>query len=230
MLKIMKILVVDDDKKINQLLSASLKRELFTVDVAENGRDGLYMYQTNHYDLILVDYNLPIENGEYLVEEIRKIDKKILIIMLTVEGSQEMKNKLFNLEVDDYITKPFVFEDLLSRIKAVTRRPQEIKNMIYQIDDLYFDVDKHQAKRGKEIIYLTFKELTLLEFFLKNQGKILSRTVLMENVWDFNAAPFSNTIESHILKIRKKINPTQCKRDLIHTITGRGYKMDTSKW
>ncbi len=226
----MKILVVDDDKKISQLLKSSLKKELFTVDLAENSQDALYMFQTNIYNLILVDYNLPDKNGDKLIEEIRKINKKIPIIMLTVEGDQEMKNKLFDLEIDDYITKPFIFEDLLRRIKAVMRRPQETKGRVYKIDDLYVDVEKHQVKRGKEKVYLTFKELMLLEYFLKNQGKILSRTVLMENVWDFNADPFSNTIESHILKIRKKINPTQDKQDLIHTIKGRGYKIDTSKW
>jgi len=227
---LMKILVVDDDKKICQLLKSSLKKELFTVDLANDSQDALYKFQTNVYNLILVDYNLPDKNGEELIKEIREINKKIPIIMLTVEGEQEMKNKLFDLGIDDYITKPFIFEDLLRRIKAVMRRPQETKGRIYKIDDLCVDVEKHQVKRGKEKVYLTFKELMLLEYFLKNQGKILSRTVLMENVWDFNADPFSNTIESHILKIRKKINPTQDKRDLIHTIKGRGYKIDTSKW
>lgn len=226
----MKILIIEDDLKISKLLSNSLKKELFTVDVAQDGQNGLYMFQTNTYDLLLVDYNLPIKNGEELVKEIRKINKIVKIIILTIEGSQEMKNRLFNLDVDDYITKPFIFEDLLTRIKAVMRRPQEVKSRTYKIDDLFVDVEKHQVKRGKDKICLTFKELMLLEYFLKNQGKILSRTVLMENVWDVNADPFSNTIESHILKIRKKINPANDKRDLIHTIKGRGYKIDTSKW
>ncbi|PKM91349.1 DNA-binding response regulator [Candidatus Falkowbacteria bacterium HGW-Falkowbacteria-1] len=226
----MKILIIEDDKKTSNLLKDSLKKEFFTVDLSETGDDGIYIFQTNTYDLILVDYNLPGKNGDEVITEIRKENKKVPIIALTVEAEQSMKNKLFNMEIDDYITKPFIFEDLLTRIKAVMRRPREIKSQIYKIDDLFVDVEKHAVKRGKNKIYLTFKELMLLEYFLKNQGKILSRTVLMENVWDFNADPFSNTIESHILKIRKKINPNKDKRDLIHTIKGRGYKLDLSKW
>lgn len=226
----MKILVIEDDKKLNHFLQESLKNEFYTVDMSEKAETGLYLFKTNTYDLIIVDYHLPDKKGDEVIIEIKKINKKVPIIALTVEINQGMKNYLFDLGIDDYITKPFIFEDLIARIRAILRRPHEVQKQIYKIDDLYIDIDRHLVRRGKDNIYLTFKELMLLEFFFKNEGKILSRTVLMENIWDFNADPFSNTVESHILKIRKKINPHKDKRELIHTIKGRGYKLDLNKW
>lgn len=226
----MKILIIEDDKEIVELLKTALKREFFIIDQAYNGKDGLFLYRTNHYDLIILDYYLPEKTGLEIINEIRSENKNIKIIALTVDSSPETKDQFFNLGVDDYISKPFVFNELLSRIKAVLRRPNQVQKTKYQIDDLEVDMDRHTVIRGKNSIYLTFKELMLLEFFLKNQGQVLSRTVLMENVWDFNADPFSNTIESHILKLRRKLNPNRNKRELIHTIKGRGYKLDLKKW
>lgn len=226
----MKILLVEDDNDIVSLLKLSFKKEIFTVDSASNGDQGLFMFQTNTYDLLLIDYNLPNKNGRDLIAEIRKENQNIKIIVLTVENGQNIKKELFDLGIDDYVTKPFVYEELLSRIKAVMRRPNVAQNCIYQLDDLSVDVSKHLVKRGKKGIYLTSKEMTLLEFFFKNINQVISRTVLLENIWDFNADPFSNTIESHILKLRKKINPSGSKKELIHTIKGRGYKLGLKKW
>lgn len=226
----MKILLVEDDNDIVSLLKLSFKKEIFTVDSASNGEEGLFLFQTNVYDLLLIDYNLPLKNGRDLIAEVRKENQNIKIIVLTVENGQSTKKELFDLGVDDYVTKPFVYEELLSRIKAVMRRPNVAQNCLYQLDDLVVDVSKHLVKRGKKGIYLTSKEMTLLEFFFKNINQVISRTVLMENIWDFNADPFSNTIESHILKLRKKINPSGSKKELIHTIKGRGYKLGLKKW
>ncbi|HOZ53309.1 MAG TPA: response regulator transcription factor [bacterium] len=226
----MKILIIEDDKEIVELLKESLKRELFVVDYAHNGKDGLFLYRTNHYDLLIIDYNLPEKNGVEIIKEIRMEDRNIKTIALTVDSTQETKEAFFNLGVDDYITKPFVFKEFLSRIKAVMRRPIIAQKSIYKIDDLVVDMEKHSVIRNKKSIYLTFKELMLLEFLLKNRGKVISRTILMENLWDFNADPFSNTVESHILKLRRKLDPQRNKRNLIHTIKGRGYKLDLKKW
>ena len=226
----MKILIIEDDKEIVELLKESLKRELFIIDYAYNGKDGLFLYRTNHYDLLIIDYNLPDKNGIEIIKEIRMEDKNIKTIALTVDSTQETKEAFFNLGVDDYITKPFVFKEFLSHIKAVMRRPAIAQKSIYKIDDLVVDMEKHSVIRNKKSIYLTFKELMLLEFLLKNRGKVVSRTILMENLWDFNADPFSNTVESHILKLRRKLDPQRNKRNLIHTIKGRGYKLDLKKW
>ncbi len=226
----MKILIIEDDKEIVELLKESLKRELFVVDYAYNGKDGLFLYRTNHYDLLIVDYNLPEKTGIEIIKEIKSENKNIKTIILTVDSTQDTKESFFNLGIDDYITKPFIFKEFLSRIKAVIRRPAITQKSIYKIDDLTVDMDKHSVIRNKKSIYLTFKELMLLEFLLKNRGKVISRTVLMENLWDFNADPFSNTVESHILKLRRKLDPQKNKRNLIHTIKGRGYKLDLKKW
>ncbi|HPT08191.1 MAG TPA: response regulator transcription factor [bacterium] len=226
----MKILIIEDDKTVTSLLKESLNKEIFSVDFSYDGNNGLFLFRTNHYDLIIVDYNIPIKNGQEVIKEIRQEDKNIKIIVLTVDASLETKEAFFNLGVDDYVTKPFIFSELLSRIKAVIRRPNITQKLIYKIDDLIVDIDRHLVTRDKKSIYLTFKEMMLLEFLLKNRGKVLSHTVIMENIWDFNADPFSNTIESHILKLRRKLNPNRNKRELIHTIKGRGYKLDLKKW
>jgi len=226
----MKILIIEDDKTVTSLLKESLNKEIFSVDFSHDGDNGLFLFRTNHYDLIIVDYNIPLKNGQEVIKEIRQEDKNIKIIVLTVDASLETKEAFFDLGIDDYITKPFIFSELLSRIKAVTRRPNLTQKSVYKIDDLMVDVDRHIVTRDKKSIYLTFKEMKLLEFLLKNKGKVLSHTVIMENIWDFNADPFSNTIESHILKLRRKLNPNRNKRELIHTIKGRGYKLDLKKW
>jgi len=226
----MKALIVEDDKDLASLLKISLKKEMFTVDLAEDGKKGLFLFGTNVYDLLIVDYNLPQKNGRDLVKEVRGQNQDVKIIVLTVENSQNIKKELFDLGIDDFISKPFVYEEFLSRVKAIMRRPSVAQKLIYHLDDLSVDVEKHIVKRGKKSIYLTFKEITILEFFFKNINKIIPRTVLLENIWDFNADPFSNTVESHILKLRKKINPSGLKKELIHTVKGRGYKLGLKKW
>lgn len=226
----MKILIVDDDQDITVLLKESLQQEFFSVDCTYDGNKALFLFKTNHYDLLIVDYHLPGKNGWELIKEIRQEDQNIKIIVLTVESDLASKEIFFNLGIDDYVSKPFIFLELLSRIKAVMRRPNIVQKTILKIDDLSVDIDRHLVTRGKLSIYLTHKEMLLLEFLLKNRGRVVSRITIMENIWDFNADPFSNTIESHILKLRRKLNPRGDRRELIHTIKGRGYKLDLRKW
>jgi DNA-binding response OmpR family regulator len=226
----MKLLIIEDDQEIVRLLKTSLKKEIFMTDYSSDGKKGLFLFQTNYYDLLIIDYGLPNKNGQEIVKEVRRENKDVKIIVITVDVKPETREKFFELGIDDFITKPFAFSELLSRIKAVMRRPNKIQNSIYKIDGLMVDVDRHLAVRDKESIYLTFKEMMMLEYFLKNKGKIISRTALMENIWDLNADPFSNTVETHILKLRRKLNPSKSKGELIHTIKGRGYKLDTKKW
>lgn len=224
----MRILIIEDELEIAKFLKSGLEAEFFIVDLAPDGEKGSFMARTNEYDLIIVDYILPKMNGREVVKEIKKDKKDVCIMMLTVKGAMEQKVDLFELGVDDYVTKPFVFEELLCRIKAVLRRPKKIEKSILKIDDLIVDADCHLVKRGKKAIYLTRKELALLEYMLRNRGRVLSRSMILEHVWDINADPFSNTIESHILNLRKKINLNR-KKELIHTIPGRGYKLDLKK-
>jgi DNA-binding response OmpR family regulator len=182
------------------------------------------MAKTNHYDLIILDYMMPKQNGLETLKEIRKDKVESYIIALTVKSELKDKSSLFNAGADDYLSKPFLFEELLLRIKAVSKRPPLKDEKILSLDNLKMDLSSQEVYRGKRKIYLTRKEFCLLEYFLNNINKVLSRALILENVWDINADPFSNTIESHVLNLRKKIE-SPGKTKLIHTVAGRGYKM-----
>jgi len=222
----MKILLIDDDEAIRNFLKSALESECFEVDLAEDGEKGSFLSRTNDYDVIVCDYSLPKKNGQQICEEIRKDGKDTPILMLSVEGESHLKADLLNSGADDYLTKPFSLEELLARIRALLRRPNQIKNDILKIDDLIIDTKKHVVKRGEKIIYLTMKEFMLLEYLIRSKGAVQSRAIILEHVWDMNADLFSNTIEAHISNLRRKID-TKGKKKLIHTIPGRGYKIDT---
>lgn len=224
----MRILLIEDEKGIIRFLKSGLESENFIVDVAEDGEKGSFLARTNEYDLIILDLILPKKDGKQVCQEIRKDGKNVPIIALTVKSEIADKVELLNTGADDYITKPFSFEELLSRIRAVLRRPLKLESEILKLDNLTLDTGSHAVKRGSREIYLTRKELTLLEYLMKNNGKVLSRGVIMEHVWDMNADPFSNTMESHILNLRRKIDQKNDKK-LIHTLPGRGYKIDLKK-
>ncbi|MEI7620444.1 MAG: response regulator transcription factor [Candidatus Falkowbacteria bacterium] len=224
----MRILLIEDEKDIAEFIKMNLVTEFYTVDIALDGERGSFLARTNDYDLIICDYILPKQNGPEVVKEIRQENKDVPIIILSVKSEINSKVGLFNLGVDDYLTKPFLFEELLAHIKAILRRPAKRENPILKIDDLVLDTDKHLVKRGRQAITLTKKELSLLEYLLKNRGRVMSRVMIMEHIWDANADPFSNTIESHITNLRRKIN-LPGKKELIHTVSGRGYKVDLRK-
>jgi DNA-binding response OmpR family regulator len=220
----MKILIIDDDKEIIKFLKPSLEAEFYVVDCANDGEKGSFMARTNHYDLIILDYMMPKQNGLEVLQELRKDNIKAYILALTVKSELKDKTSLFKAGVDDYLSKPFIFEELLLRIKAISKRPPIQEKKVLRLDDLKVDLDSQEVYRGKRKIFLTRKEYCLLQYFLNNVNKVLSRALILENVWDINADPFSNTIESHVLNLRKKVE-SPGKTKLIHTIAGRGYKM-----
>ncbi len=220
----MRILIIEDEKEIRSFLKKALQEEFFAVDTAEDGEEGSYMARTSDYDLVVMDNILPKKEGPKICEEIRTAGKTMPIIMLSVKSEASTKVDLLNAGADDYLTKPFSFEELLARIRALLRRPKQIEEEILQIDDMVLNVKEHIVKRGEKEIYLTRKEFSLLEYMMRNHGVALSRGMIMEHVWDMNIDPFSNTIESHIMSLRRKID-TKGKPGLIQTISGRGYKM-----
>jgi len=222
----MRILIIEDDKETNEFLRLSLEDEYFIVDTTQDGEQGAFLACTNDYDLIILDYELPKKNGYQICQEIRQGGKSVPIIMISVQSGTETKINTLNIGADDYVTKPYSFQELLARIKALLRRPHKLENNILTIDNLTLDTQRCLVKRGPEKIYLKRKEFILLEYLMKNPRVVLSRGMIMEHVWDNDADPFSNTIETHILNIRRKIDtPNQNK--LIHTVQGRGYKLDT---
>jgi DNA-binding response OmpR family regulator len=221
----MRILIIEDEADIRNFLTRNLEKEGFAVDSAEDGNKGSYFARTNDYDVVLLDNILPGQNGTNVAAEIRKSGKTMPIIMVSVKSEVTHKVESLGLGIDDYVTKPFSFQELLARIKAVLRRPYEIKSGVLKLEDLTIDTDKQTVRRGKVDVYLTRKEFSLLECLAKQNGAVLSRGNIMEQVWNAEGDPFSNTIESHILNLRKKIDRGR-KRKLIKTVPGRGYRID----
>lgn len=222
----MRILIVEDDKNIANLLKTNIRAECFTVDVAHDGEKGEFMALTNEYDLVLLDNMLPKKNGMEICQGIRK-KKNTPIIILSVQSEVFDKVELLNAGADDYIAKPFSFDELMARIKAVLRRPSKIEKEILKIGDIQIDLKNQTAERNKKEIYLTRKEFMLLALLAKNKGTIVSRGMIMEHVWNIDADPFSNTIETHIGTLRKKLRPNQrSKKQFIVTVPGRGYKIE----
>lgn len=223
----MRILIVEDEEGIATFLKAGLESEYFAVDVAEDGEKGSYLARTNEYDVIVLDNMLPKKDGGQVCDDIRKAGKTTPIIMLSARAELGVKVDLLNKGADDYLTKPFSLEELLARIRALLRRPTTFSTEVLEVDDLIMDTKRHVTKRGDKEIYLTRKEFMLLELLMKKKGSVVSRGAIMEHVWDMNVDPFSNTIESHILNIRKKI-ALKGKKDLVSTLPGIGYKIDTN--
>jgi DNA-binding response OmpR family regulator len=220
----MNLLIVEDDKSTVDLLRNSFEDEGFTVDVAMDGAAGSYKARINSYDLIILDINLPEKDGRQVCTEIRQNGKVMPILILSVKSEIESKASLLDMGADDYVIKPYSFIELLARVKALLRRPKHIEYSIFKIEGLVLDVDCHTVKRDGKLIKLTPKEFMLLEYLMRNRGRVLTRTHILEHVWGDDADPFSNTIETHILNLRRKIDQNK-KKKLIHTIPSMGYKI-----
>jgi DNA-binding response OmpR family regulator len=223
----MRILIVEDDPNILYDLREAFESENYVVDTETQGDKGSYTGRVNEYDCIILDNVLPHKNGIQICKEIRESGKTSPIIMLTVCNELKEKVTAFNSGADDYVRKPYSFEELLARVKAVTRRPRTIEESTIRIADLSLDRARQKVTRGDLGIYLTRKEFSLLEYLMRFRGIVVSRGMIMEHVWNSEGNPFSNTIEAHILNLRRKIDRGHAK--LIHSIPGRGYKIDIQR-
>lgn len=221
----MKALVIDDEQGVRETIAANLRARAFAVDTAEDGTEGSYLARTSNYDVIILDNMLPEKNGFSVCEDIRRSGNTTPILVLSALSDAWRKVELLNAGADDYMIKPFSFEELMARIRALLRRPAVMEGDIITIDTLVLDTKQQNAKRGDASIYLTRKEYMLLEYLMRNRGSVLSRAMIMEHVWEMTSDPFSNTIESHILSLRKKIEGPDRKK-LIHTVPSRGYRLD----
>jgi len=220
----MRILVVEDEKKIADFIKRGLKEEGYAADAAYDGEEGNFLAMTNDYDLIILDLMLPKIDGITLCKKLRQEKISIPIMMLTAKDS--VKDKVAGLDsgADDYLVKPFAFEELLARMRALLRKKNFVINTKFQIADLALDLLTHKVTRhGKEII-LTTKEFGLLEYLMRNAGNVVTRTMISEHVWDINFDTTTNVIDVYVNYLRKKIDGGHKKR-LIHTIRGRGYSL-----
>lgn len=225
----MRALIIDDEQGIRDLLAENLRSQCFAVDTASDGTEGSYLARTNTYDIIILDNMLPEKSGIMVCQEIRKTGHMTPILILSALSDTWRKVDLLNSGADDYMIKPFSFEELMARIRALMRRPNQIEGDVITVDDLVLDTKQQSIKRAGKGIYLTRKEFMLLEYLMRNLGNVLSRGMIMEHVWDMTSDPFSNTIESHVLSLRKKVD-TNPERKLIYTVPGRGYKIDVSQY
>ncbi len=221
----MKLLIVEDDDKIREFLKESLEAEYYAVDAVADGENGSYLARTNDYDLLILDYQLPNKTGLDICREVREAEKTMPILVLSVKSETVTKTQLLDAGADDYLTKPFVLSELLARVRALLRRPTGIVDDILLAGDLELDVNRNIVKKREKPIELTRKEFMLLKYLMQNRGTVVSRGMILEHVWDMSVDIFSNTIESHILSLRKKLKDQKGPGQLIQTVPGRGYKI-----
>ncbi|MFA5803118.1 MAG: response regulator transcription factor [Melioribacteraceae bacterium] len=218
----MRILVVEDEKKVASFIKKGLEEELYQVDLAGNGKDGFEMTLNNEYDLIISDVMMPVMNGIQFVKELRKNKIITPVLLLTIKDSTKDKVEGLDSGADDYLTKPFSFEELTARVRALLRRKETQKDNTLTVDDLKMDLVAHKITRTNEEIILTPREYSILEYLLRNKNKIVSRTKLIEHVYDFHFDSGTNVIDVYINKLRSKIDLPN-KKQLIHTVRGVGY-------
>ncbi len=224
----MKILIIEDDKKVANFIKKGLSEEMYKVEVAYNGEDGLFKAEEGVYDLIILDLMLPKMNGIEICKILRKNKIDVPVLMLTARDAIEDKIEGFDSGTDDYLTKPFAFEELLARIRALLRRTGNIKNAVLKYSDLEMDLIKHTVKRRNKLIELTPKEYQLLEYFMNNPEQVITRTMIAEKVWDYNFDSFTNVVDVYVNYLRNKIDKG-FKEKLIHTQRGIGYILKEEK-
>jgi heavy metal response regulator len=218
----MRILIVEDEKSLADIIRKGLKEENYAVDVAYNGEDGLFMAENEPSDIIILDIMLPIIDGMTILRKIRKAGVKTPVLMLTAKEGMADKVSGLDSGADDYLTKPFHFEELLARIRALLRRDSEVKICVVQVGDLFIDMASHEVKRGGKEIALSAREYALLELMAIKRNTVLSRTYISEHIYDYDFNLDSNVIDVFVNRIRNKIDRGY-ETKLIHTVRGIGY-------
>lgn len=217
----MRLLVVEDEKKVASFVKKGLEEEGYAVDVSYNGEEGGRLAETNHYDLIILDIMLPQKSGLSILKELREKGLNTPILLLTARGTVEDKVAGLNAGADDYLAKPFMFSELLARVRSLLRRGGE-KAPVLKFADLTMDPVTRKVTRSGLDIVLTGKEYSLLEYFMRRPNQVLTRTIIWEHVWesDFNTA--TNVIDVYVKYLRNKIDK-DFEKKLIHTVWGVGY-------
>jgi heavy metal response regulator len=220
----MRILVIEDEKKVATFIKKGLVEEHYAVDTAFDGEEGLYLSEINEYDLIVLDLMIPKIDGFGVLKKIRERKDTVPILVLTAKDSVDDTVRGLDAGCDDYLTKPFAFAELLARIRALLRRDKNEKESVLRIADLSLFIVTHKVLRQGKEIELTSKEYALLEYFMRNPEKVLTRTMISEHVWDYHFDSNTNVIDVYVNYLRKKIDKDFDPK-LIHTIRGIGYMM-----
>ena len=224
----MRILLVEDEAKVSSFISRGLAAERYAVDVAADGPSGLDLANTYHYDLIMLDLMLPGMEGSEVLRRIRSKNATVPVLILTAKDAVADKISNFEAGADDYLTKPFAFAELLVRIKALLRRGPVTRSSTVRVGDLELDRLSQQVKRAGKRIDLTSKEYGLLEYLMSNAGRVLSRTMIIEHVWDQSFDGITNIVDVYVRHLREKIDDGH-ERKLIRTVRGVGYTISSGE-
>ncbi len=219
----MRLLLVEDDLKLSVFIKNGLRENGFAVDHAQNGEDGLHLASTESYDTAIIDIMLPKIDGLTIIEEIRKKEINFPVLILSAKRTVSDRVKGLQIGGDDYLVKPFAFSELLARVHALIRRSSNVANpSSLTISDLTINLQTRKVTRGNMDIELQPLEFSLLEYLIRHSGQVVSKTMIMEHVWDYNFSPLTNVVESKICYLREKMDKGFEKK-LIHTIRGVGY-------
>ncbi len=220
----MRVLVIEDETKVGSFIKRALEEESYAVDLCEDGAQGLDMALTGTYDLIMIDLMLPSLPGLEVLTRLRKEKIQTPVLILTAQSKVDQRVKGLDAGADDYLTKPFAIDELLARVRALLRRGPAESPGIFQIDDLMLNPATREVTRGGQRIELTVKEYALLEYFMRHAGRVLTRPMISDHVWNQDFDTFTNVIDVYVNYLRNKIDRGRARK-LIHTIRGSGYML-----
>ncbi len=221
----MRLLVIEDEPDLAHALAKGLRHQGYAVDVALDGVEGWELGETNEYDLVILDLNLPEMDGLEVCRRLRVSRPSLLILMLTARSQPDERVVGLDLGADDYMVKPFHFAELLARVRALLRRDIRVRTPLLQYTDLKLDPVTRVAWQGNQRLELTGKELGILEYLLRHQGEIVSQEALLEHVWDMQANPLTNTVRVHVNSLRRKLGDMAEMPRYIETVVGQGYRI-----
>ena len=218
----MKVLVIEDDPTVGQFVKRGLEEQRWTVDLVADGAEGEALAKSQPYDLVVLDLRLPGRSGQDVLRNLRARGFEKPILVLTAQDAVDAKVETLRAGADDYVTKPFAFEELLARVEALARRPRSIVSPKITVADLEVDLDAREVRRAGETVELTPKEFLVLEYLARHTGRVLSRTLITEYAWGYHFDPGTNIVDVVINHLRKKLDASHAKK-LIHTVRGVGY-------
>ncbi|GDX87524.1 DNA-binding response regulator [Gemmatimonadota bacterium] len=219
----MKILVIEDDPTVGKFVKRGLEEQRYSVDLVTDGEEGERLALTQPYDLILLDLRLPRRSGIDVLRNLRARGFEKPVLVLTAQDAVDAKVETLRAGADDYVTKPFAFEELLARVEAIARRPRAIASPVLKIADLELNIDSHEVSRAGHAIELTPKEFLVLEYLMRHAGKVMSRTLITEYAWGYHFDSGTNVVDVVINHLRKKVDGAGIKKKLIATVRGVGY-------
>ncbi|HWJ21615.1 MAG TPA: response regulator transcription factor [Gemmatimonadaceae bacterium] len=218
----MKVLVIEDDPTVGQFVKRGLEEQRWGVDLVADGEEGERRAGSESYDVVILDMRLPGKSGLQVLQGLRARGFERPVLVLTAQDAVDAKVQTLRAGADDYVTKPFAFEELLARVEALARRPRTLASQVLRVADLTLDRDTREVRRGDEVIDLTPKEYAVLEYLMRHAGKVMSRTLITEYAWGYHFDPGTNIVDVVITHLRKKVDAKH-ERKLISTVRGVGY-------